>query len=255
MKGLFYIGIYATIVALLFMLMSSIAFAEGNIAVNFSQVINESSAGLLGEYETQLHDRIGLEIDGDLQSGGIYRGKIHAELLFDISTVDLKLITNTTVKGYALDSLGRDSNGYIAGTVSKEDVNLDIGIGGKQASPWGAPNAVSDLVPMGYDEEALLAIGADKLSPAPRGVVFQNGAFLQGYVATGWERGDTEFGLKGILQLTGADKAHQLIGSIDYVRDVLGSFTIHAGGELLLVKYASGLQSEAALFFGGGYKW
>ena len=255
MKGTLYIGIYATIVALLFMLISGIAFAEGNIAVNMSQVINESSVGILGEYETQVTDRVGFEIDGDLQSGGIYRGKLHAELLFDISTIDLKLITNTTVKGYALDSLGRDSNGYIAGTVSKEDVNLDIGIGGKQASPWGAPNAVNDLVPLGYDEEALLAIGADKISPAPRGVAFQNGAFLQGYIATGWERGDTEIGLKGVAQLSGKDKAHQLIGSIDYVRDVFGNFTIRAGGELLLVKYASGLQSEVALFFGGGYKW
>lgn len=237
------------------MLIVSQAFAQtGNIGINFSQVIDDQSAGANGEYEYD-GDGWGFEIDGLLQSGDIYRGKLHGEVTFDISYVGIKLLTDTTLKGYTLDGMGRDSNLYAAITVPTGDLNFDIGIGGKQASPWGAPNALSELVPKGYNETELEALGLDTVTPAPRGLPFQDGAFLQAYIATGFSKSDIDIDIKGILQLTGDEKAHQVLTSFDTSKPLFGNFTLELGAEVIVMAYQDALHSEVAIFSGVRYKW
>ena len=242
------------LVMLILLCCSLFAHGAGNIGFNFSQVIDDQSAGLFGEYEYD-GEGVGFEIDGQLQSGDVYRGKTHAEITFYVSAVGIKLLSDTTAKGYTLDTLGRDSNVAVALTVPAGDLNFDVGIGGKQASPWGAPNALSELVPKGYDQTELEALGLDKVTPAPRGLPFQEGAFLQTYIATGFKRGGVDIDIKGIIQLTGEEKAHQVLTSFDTSRNIGGNFTLNIGAEVGVMSYQKSIHSEVAIFTGLGYKW
>ncbi|MDE0014870.1 MAG: hypothetical protein OXU51_01700, partial [Candidatus Poribacteria bacterium] len=63
--------------AILFALLTDFVHGAGNIGFTYSQVIDDQSGGVTAEYE---HDGeiIDFEIDGQLQSGDIYRGKAHA---------------------------------------------------------------------------------------------------------------------------------------------------------------------------------
>lgn len=242
----------AIILALLFV--PFLAHSAGNIGLNFSQVIDDQSIGVVGEYEID-GNRADFEIDGQLQSGDIYRGKVHAELVFDVSAVDIKLFSDTTMKGYTLDGLGRDTNIGVALTVPVESLNFDIGIGGNSATPWGAPNALSELVPKGYDESELETLGLGSVHPAPRGIPFQDGMFLKGFVATGFKKGNVDIDIKGILQLTGEDKAHQVKTTFDTSRELFGSVTWNIGAEVILMTYQDEIHYEKALFTGFGYQW
>ena len=233
----------------------------GNIGFNIQQVIDDLSAGLNGEYEYD-GNGWGLEVDGNFQTGDIYRGKGHAELTFDVSYIGIKLISDLNAKGYTLDTIGKSNNLYIALTVPMESLNInleglniDIGIGGKKATPWGAPNALSELVPKGYDETELEALGLANVTPAPRGVPFQDGAFLQAYFATGFSKNDVDIDVKGILQLTGAEKAHQLKTTFDTDRELEGNFVLNLFGEIVLMTYQDALHYETAGGIGIGYKW
>ena len=77
--------ILAMLFVLLFAQFHVYALSTGNIGFNFSQVIDDQSIGLTGEYNYD-GDGFGFEADGDLQSGDIYRGKLHAEFTFDVSS-------------------------------------------------------------------------------------------------------------------------------------------------------------------------
>lgn len=252
---MFFRNLMLTIAIALLLVTNASAESTGNIGVNFSQVIDDRSTGLTGEYNYE-GNGFGFEADADLQTGDIYRGTLHAELSLNlVKQLGIKVITDTTGKGYTLDTLGRDTNAFIAGTVKIEAVNIDIGIGGKSAAPWGAPNALNDLLPKGYNEDELLAIGADQITPAPRGVPFQDGAFLQAYGATGLTTHGWEVDVKGILQLTGEDKAHQVKVGFDKQFALWDDFTANLGGEVIVMSYQEAVHTESAWFLGLGYQW
>ena len=84
---------------------------------------------------------------------------------------------------------------------------------------------------------------------------FQDGAFLQTYFATGLETHGWEVDIKGILQLTGEDKAHQVLTSFDKQYALWGNFTANIGAEIIVMRYQDAIHTESAWFTGIGYNW
>ena len=113
-------------------------FAEGTIGASFSQIIDDRSLGITGDYTTPIGKRITFEADGRILSGNIHNITLNTDFTFDIATVDLKLLIENKVKGYTLDTLGREQSLGLAFTLPVESLNFDVGIGGKNASPFGS---------------------------------------------------------------------------------------------------------------------
>ena len=90
-------------------------------------------------------------------------------------------------------------------------LNVDVGIGGKNASPFSAPNAYDTLVAEGFAESAITGKGLEALSPAPKGLPFKNGNALNVFVSTGFTQGIFDIDVKGVVELIGdGDKQHQV---------------------------------------------
>lgn len=243
-----------TIAAVLLFTMPAFSQGTGNIGFSFSQVIDDQSIGLIGEYEYAA-ESYDFKVEGQLQSGDVYRGKSHAEIVFDISKIDVKLAADTTAKGYTLETLGRDTNFTVGLTVPVKSFDVEVGMGGNSSAPWGAPNALNDLVPKGYDQSELEALGLQNVHPAPRGIPFRDGASVNTYIATGFDRHGIEVDAKGVLQLTGEDKAHQIITYFETSKNLMDRLTATIGAEVAVMAYQNKLHSEVAIFSGLGYKW
>lgn len=227
----------------------------GNIGFTYSQVIDDQSGGVTAEYE---HDGeiIDFEIDGQLQSGDIYRGKAHAEVVFRLGSIGLKPFVDITAKGYTLDGLGREQNYGLAGTVKVGDLDFDIGVGGRNSNPWGEPNALDELLPKGYNEDELKALGLDKVHPTPRGIPFKSGNSVIAFASTSLEKGNFEIDLKGLFEIAGeGDKAHQIHANFETNRNLLGNVDLIVGLQVATQFYQKSIQYESALLTTIGYRW
>ena len=185
--------------------------SSGNAGVSYSQIIDDRSFGVTGDYEAAISDRVRFEADAQVQSGDIHNVKINTNFIFDVSTVDLKLLIENKAKGHTLATLGREQSIGLAFTVPINSLSFDVGIGGKNASPFSAPNAYNTLVAAGFAESAISGKGLSALSPAPKGLPFKDGSALNAFVSTGFAQGIFDIDVKGIVELVGdGDKQHQI---------------------------------------------
>ena len=229
------------------LLLFAYAATANTVGFTYSQIIDDRSLGVTADYETQLADRVKFEADGQLQAGGIYNAKINTDFTFDIATVDLKLLIENKVKGYTLDTLGREQSLGLAFTVPVETLNFDIGIGGKNASPFGTPNAYDTLIGKGFSETELTGKGLESLSAALKGLPFKNGNSVNAFIITGFEAGIVDVNVKGVIELLGeGDKQHQAIlnfktgGKVYDVR-------VTTALELSLMSYQDAVHYETAV--------
>jgi len=223
-------------------------FAEGRIGFSFSQVIDERSSGAVGEWERDF-GRYSVEVDGQIQSGDIYRGKYHGAVIFDVRAVGVKLSTEGTVKGHTLGTLGRDSNLALALTVPVDNLRFDVGFAGRNSRPWGAPSAKDELLPKGFDETELDALGLGAVYPAPRGIQFKHGNSIAALVATELDWQKIEIGIKGLIELVGeGDRVHQILTKFQTSKRLNEVLSLTLGSELMLQFYRDALQSESAVF-------
>lgn len=225
------------------------AYSEGNIGITYNHVVDDRSGGLVGDFKHE-GEMIDFEMDAQLQIGDVLRGKAHAEIVFDW-LLDIKLATDVTGKGYTLDSMGRDQNANIGFTVPYQGLNFDVGIGGSSASPWAAPSAIDVLVPKGFNEGELEALGLGDVFPKPKGLPFLDGNFLNAYVATGFEKGGMDIDLKGIFQLTGEEKANQVHTRFQTSRD-LGPLKATVALEFAFMAYQDEIYYETGSFISIG---
>lgn len=230
-KALFIFLSIALLVVSMVTIASCDAVAEGSVALSYSEVIDDKSAGVVADYNFNL-GIADFELDGDIQFGNVIRSKFHGEVVFPISVVGIKISADTTAKGYDFEGLGLDTNLSAGITVPVKELNFDVGIGGKSASPWAAPDAFDYLVSGGYGEQEAVR----GVAKAPRGLPFQDGQFLQIYAQTGFEKWDVNVDLKGIAQVTGEDKADQLQAFLEWEND-MGPFNLTLGYEVGLMKF------------------
>ena len=251
---MFHKASYATFILITAMfLCTKIGYADGSIGVSYSQIIDDRSLGITGDYETQLADRVKFEADGQLQAGGIYNAKINTNFVFDIATVDLKVLIENKVKGYTLDTLGREQSVGLAFTLPVEKLNFDIGIGGKNASPFGSPNAYDTLVGKGFSETELTGKGLKSLSAALKGLPFKNGNSVNMFVVTGFGAGIFDVDVKGVVELLGdGDKQHQAILNFKTGGKVY-DVNVTTALELSLMSYQDAIHYETAVITSAGF--
>ena len=191
--------------------------------------------------------------DAQLQSGDIHNFKLNTDFTVDIATVDVKLLIENRVKGYSIDTLGREQSVGLAFTVPVDDLNFDVGIGGKNSSPFGAPNAYDTLVASGFNESDLAGRGLAKLTPALKGLPFKDGNALNAFMSSGFERGGIDIDLKAIIELAGdGDKQHQV--HLNFKKaGTIGGVALTTGWELGLMRYQDAIHYETSLITTAGF--
>ena len=243
------ISIALTIMLLLF----AYAAIANSIGFTYSQIIDDRSLGATGDYQTALADRVNFEADAQVQAGDVYNATINTNFIFDISTIDLKLLIANKLKGYTLDTLGRSQSLGLALTVPIDNLNVDIGIGGASASPFSAPNAYDTLTGAGFAESDINGKGLTALTPSPKGIPFKNGSSLNAFLSTGFTKGIFDIDLKGTIELLGeGDKMHQL-NSIFKTSGTIYGALITTALEVGLASYQQAIHYETAVITSAGF--
>ena len=249
-------------IALSLIVVPSIFGATGNVGFLLNEVVDDLSGGLLFDYETPLYDttnteqetpplleKIDLEVESQLNFGDIYRGKLTAGVIFDLGSVGVQLNYRDVRKGYELKSMGRSHVMSAGLTFPIGNYNVDVGIGGKNAAPWGAPNLLNDAVPLGYDEGVLEAIGAATITPAPRGLPARDFSALLLLASMGFEWDWIEGDVRLQSELTGEDKGHQAIIHLQTSKDV-GSSSFFLAYEHGFLYWQGDVHAERAISIG-----
>ena len=243
---------FATI-AMLLMFMFAASVHANSIGFTYSQIIDDRSLGATGDYETTLADRVNFEADAQVQAGDIYNARLNTNFIFDISTIDLKLLIENKVKGYTLDTLGREQSLGLAFTLPVESLNFDVGVGGKNASPFGSPNAYDTLVGEGFSETELTGKGLESLSAPLKGLPFKNGNSVNAFIVTGFGAGIFDVDLKGVIELLGeGDKQHQVILNFKTGGKVY-DINITTALELSLMSYQDAIHYETGVVTTAGF--
>ena len=237
------------------LLLFAYAATANTIGFTYSQIIDDRSLGATGDYQTALAERVNFEADAQVQAGDIYNARLNTNFIFDISTVDLKLLIQNKLKGYTLNSLGREQSIGLAFSVPVESLNFDIGIGGKNASPFGTPNAYDTLVGKGFSESELTGKGLESLSAALKGLPFKNGNSVNAFIVTGFGAGIFDVDVKGVVELLGqGDKQHQAILNFKTGGKVY-DVNVTTALELSLMSYQDALHYETAVVTTAGFEF
>ena len=181
-----------------------------------------------------------------VQAGDIYKAKLQTDFIFDISTVDLKLLIENKAKGYNLNDLGREQSVGLAFTLPVDNLNFNVGIGGKNASPFGAPNAYDTLVGEGFAESDLAGKGLDTVTAAGTGIPFKNGSTVNAFITTGFPLGIFDVDVKGVIELVGeGDQMHQVNTRLK-TNSALGPIQVTTAIEIGLAFYGDLIYREVA---------
>ena len=237
------------------LLLFAYAATANTVGFTYSQIIDDRSLGITGDYTTLIEDYITFEADGQLQAGGIYNAKINTDFTFDIATVDLKLLIENKLKGYTLDSLGRSQSIGLAFTVPIENFNVDVGIGGTNALPFGVPNGFDTLVGAGFAESDIEGKGLSALTPTVKGLPFRNGSALNAFLSTGFGAGIFDVDVKGVIELLGeGDRMHQVNTTFKTGGKVYGAL-VTTSLEIGLASYQNLIHHELAAITTAGFEF
>ena len=231
----------------------ALAHGDGNVGFTYSEILGDRALGMTGTFNADISERIRFESEGQLQSGDVHNLSLDTNFVFDVATVDLKLLIANQAKGFTLDSLGREQTVGLAFTLPVESLNFDVGIGGKNSSPFGTPSAFDTLVAEGFSESDLEGLGLETLSPAAQGIPFKNGNTVNAFIQTGFTQGIFDIDVKGVIELLGeGSKMHQVnlnFKTSGKVYDVVVTTAIELG----LASYQETIHYETALVTTAGF--
>ena len=235
----------ASITMLIALMFATLASAN-SVGVSYSQIIEDRSLGVTGDYETQLSDRVTFEANAQGQAGDVYSATLNTDFTFDISAVDLKLLVQNKFKGYELATLGREQSVSLAFTLPVDSLNFDVGVGGQNANPFGDPNAFDTLTAAGFAEADISGKGLESLSPTPQGIPLQDGSALNAFVGTGFPLGIFDVDLKGIIQLVSEDDRMHQVNTRLKTSGKLGRINLTTALEIGLASYRDEIHYELA---------
>ena len=250
MKGIF--GILGMLL-LSALVVGHLDAGEGRVGLSYQRVIDDQSIGLVGAYTTAVSDRVQFDADIKAQAGDIYNADIETDFIIDVATIDLKVILENKIKGYSLDTLGRQQSIGLAFQLPVDNLNFDIGIGGVNASPFGEPSAYDTLLANGFTESTIDGKGLESLSPEPRGIPFKAGNQLNAFVETGFTKGFLDIGIKGIVELLGEGKKQQQAVVDLSTSGKVYQLDLTTGLEIGLLRLGDTIYTESAVISTIGY--
>ena len=236
-----------TCIAALTMLFTVGAYSEGNVAVNVSRVIEDTSWGVIGDYEKGI-----FEIEGNLQSGDQYTGNVDvAVTLFDYFRVSSK----NTLKGYSLEGLGRVNDLGAAFVLPVGDIDVAVGVFGRNGNPFAPRNALGTLTDAGFAETDFDGLGLADITLS-EGISIKGGSSMLASLEAEVDVGRFEVELQGLLELLGEDeKVQQVHANISTDGDLGNGFTWNVAANVRLQKYGELVEYESDYFAGIGKKF
>lgn len=241
------------LIPLLFLICVCFAHAEGSVGFSFNQVIDDRSWGIVGEYERDMQ-AFEVDVDGQLQSGDIYRGKTDVSITFDVSSVGVALYSNNTLKGYELATLGRVNDVGAALVVPTGDLEVSVGFFGRNGNPFAKPSALATLVPLGFSETELERLGLADIYPGDKGLSIEDGSSLNASVETAFEVDRFEVDIKALLEILGSGhRTHQLLSNISTDGTLLNRFHWRVAVDIGAQLFGDVIEYETAWLMTLGY--
>ncbi len=220
----------------------SMQAAANTVGLSYSKVVDDTGWGVVANIGGNLTEQIDGELDVQLQGGDIIKGRYTAE----VGISGISVFHSGNIKGYSLDGLGNELDIGAKGTVNIEDLDVSVGVFGRNASEFAGRTAQSVLVDEnGFDADTLPA-GLDKISPPPTGLKIVPGSSVNLLFEAQFNRAGISFTARGMPQLTGEVKAHQglLIAQKDI--DITEKVSLTLGGEVALQSHEGTIDYETA---------
>lgn len=243
------------IAAIVMFFVTTPAFSEGNIGFNYSRAIDDQNWGFLGDYEHKA-DIFDFEVEGQLQSGDVYRGKTDLSVTLNTPLpIDLQLYSNNTLKGYTLDTLGRVNDVGAALVVPINSLNVSIGIFGRNGNPFAPRTALGTLTDAGFSEEDLTGLDLENIQLS-EGMSIKAGSSLNSSIETEFDISRFEVEVKGLLELLGeGEKVHQLLANIATGGTLLQQFSWQISADLGAQLFGDVIEYEVSWITSIGYEF
>lgn len=252
----FYWFIVTLFVALFVTLYQQAVSAEGNIGFNYNRAVNDASWGITGDYEHKV-GIFGLGIDGDFQSGDIYRGTTDLSLSFDVSAVAIRFDSRNLLKGYDLSKLGRKNVIGVSLVIPIGSVEISGGIFGQDGNPFAPQSALGALTAAGFSETEFEGLGLENITLS-EGISIEEGSSLLGGLETelDFDVADRDFNLsiQALIELLGeGERVHQGKANLSTNGEFIGGFDWQASLILETHLYPKVIEYETTWFIGLGY--
>ena len=243
------------IAAIVMFFVTTPVFSEGNIGFTYSRAIDDQNWGFLGDYEHKA-DIFDFEVEGQLQSGDVYRGKTDLSVTLNTPLpVDLQLYSNNTLKGYTLDTLGRVNDVGAALVVPINSLNVSIGIFGRNGNPFAPRTALSTLTDAGFSEEDFTGLDLENIQLS-EGMSIKAGSSLNGSIETEFDISRFEVEVKGLLELVGeGEKVHQVLANIATGGTLLQAFSWQISADLGAQLFGDVIEYETSWITSIGYEF
>lgn len=226
-----------TAITALTMLFTVGAYSEGSLAVNVSGVLDDNTWGVIGNYDKGI-----FEIEGNLQSGDAYAGNVNAAVtLFDY----LRVSSKNTLRGFALDDLGRTNDLGASFIVPVGDVDVAVGLFGRNGNPFAPIYELED------PSDPTSAVLKDA------GITIKGGSTMLASLEAELDVGRFEVEVQGLLEVLGAgDKIQQVHANISTDGALFDTgITWNVAANIRLQKYGELIEYETNYFAGFGKKF
>ena len=203
---------YLLLIAL--MLFPAQTFAEGALGFSLNRALDDQSWGLFGEHAHHA-ERFDTEFEGSLQAGDAYRGETETAITFDVGNrLGVRLYSHNTFKGHTLSDIGRVNDMGVALAVPTGDMEVAIGIFGRNGNPFAIPTAKDILVGEGFDGDTLPEELAT-LESGQKGLSIKDGSSVNAAISAEFDVRRFEVETKALLEIAGeGERVHQLLTTL-----------------------------------------
>lgn len=228
---------FAMVLAMIF-----VAMAEANtIGITYNKVAEDTGWGAIANLNGTIADTLNTELDVQLQGGDVIKGRYALEVGYK----SLIVFQNGNIKGYRLDGLGNELDLGLKTQVKVGQLDVAVGVFGRNASEFAIPTAESVLLENGFAADALPEGLAD-IAPAPSGLRIYAGRNLNLLLSTELEVDRWDVGIRVLPQLTGEIKAHQALLTAQTDVALTENIDLNLGGEVAFQSVDGVLEYETA---------
>ena len=197
------------------LLLGSVADADRSLGLSVNQIGPDVSWGASAALPFTM-GAAQCRLEATLQGGDHILGKSALEVELPIvGGFDAGVFTRMNVKGYAISDLGRATDLGAKFGRTFGDVQVSLGIFGRNGGVFSQPTALKTLEDNGYDITALADLGLDAVHPVPTGLSLKAGNSVNALIETEFDLSFAHVRIQGMPELSAAaDAVHQLIATL-----------------------------------------